>query len=73
MFRGYVVSLRGAVGWPVWSSDLSIYDYFCEVSSKKICSNITLTPYQNQEIKNIEEVIAIPRDIICNGAVVVPR
>lgn len=68
MFPGRLVSLRGDVGWPARSPDLSICDFFLWGYLKE--KVFKTRPHTLQELKEriIEEVNATPRDM-CQQAV----
>lgn len=68
MFPGRLVSLRGDVGWPARSPDLSICDFFLWGYLKQ--KVFKTRPHTLQELREriIEEVNATPRDM-CQRAV----
>ena len=68
MFPGRLVSLRGDLGWPARSPDLSICDFFLwgHLKEKVFKSRPNTLPQLRERI--IEEVNAIPRDM-CERAV----
>ena len=68
MFPGRLVSLRGDLGWPARSPDLSICDFFLwgHLKERVFKSRPNTLPQLRERI--IEEVNAIPRDM-CERAV----
>lgn len=68
MFPGRLVSLRGDLGWPARSPDLSICDFFLwgHLKERVFKSRPNTLPQLRERI--IEEVNAIPRDM-CEHAV----